>query len=101
MKIVRDGIPAKVRAQGEVEPFRRVTGRVEHRRLLDAKLDEELAEWREAHDPEELGDLLAVVRAVAAMDGIPWAELVRLSEAKTAAYGGFLSGQVWLGGGPA
>lgn len=98
MKLVRDGIPAKVEAQGELEPFRQVEDWEEHDRLLDAKLDEELAEWRESDEPEELADLLAVVRAVGLHRGIPWRRLVELADHKEALYGGYLGGVVWLGG---
>jgi predicted house-cleaning noncanonical NTP pyrophosphatase (MazG superfamily) len=101
VKLVRDGIPAKVAAQGEREPFRPVVDHAEHVRLLDAKLDEELGEWRAASDPEELADLLEAVRCLAAAKGIGWRGLLDLADHKRALYGDYSGGVVWLGGGAA
>lgn len=97
MKLVRDGVPGIVEAKGEVEPFRQVVDGAEHDRLLDAKLDEETGEWREALDPMELADLLAVVRDTATRRGIGWSELLAMEQAKRDDCGGFLGGVVWLG----
>ena len=96
-KLVRDGIPAKCRAQGEDEPFRLVAGEAEHDRLLDRKLDEELQEWRDDQEPIELADLLAVIRDTATRRGVSWPALLTMEADKRAAYGGFLGGVVWLG----
>lgn len=97
MKLVRDLIPDIAAAKGQKEPFRQVIDRAEQLQLLDAKLDEELAEWREGYELEELADLLAVVRATALMYGWSWAQLLETEEAKSERCGGFLGGVVWLG----
>lgn len=97
MKLVRNGIPALVAAKGEEEPFRQVVDDDEHDTLLDAKFDEELAEWRENFDPEELADLLGVVRDTAVRQGIGWSRLLEMEEGKRRRYGSFLGGVVWLG----
>ena len=97
MKLVRDGIPAVVEAKGENELFRQVTSNAEHDDLLDGKFDEELAEWREAGDPMELADLLAVARDAAARRGVGWDELLEMEQVKRDRLGGFLGGVVWLG----
>jgi predicted house-cleaning noncanonical NTP pyrophosphatase (MazG superfamily) len=97
MKLVRTGIPEVVRSRGEVEPFRQVVDDEEHDRLLDEKFDEELGEWRESHEPEELADLLAVVRDTATRVGVGWHELVWMEWEKRRRYGDFLGGVVWLG----
>lgn len=97
MKLVRDGIPALVAAKGETEPFRQVADDAEHDRLLDAKLDEELGEWREEFDPHELADLVAVIRDTATRRHIGWKELLEMEQTKRDRYGGFLGGVVWLG----
>jgi predicted house-cleaning noncanonical NTP pyrophosphatase (MazG superfamily) len=98
MKLVRSRIPEIVAAKGETEPFRQVTGRGEHMRLLDAKLDEELAEYRVHCDPSKLADLLAVIRDCAEADGIGWRGLREMEQEKRDRCGDFLGGVVWLGG---
>lgn len=87
-KLVRDKIPEIIRAQGET-PFTRVLEAEEYKRLLDKKLDEELAEYREAHDLEELADILEVLYALCKADGHTEAELHALRDKKRAARGGF------------
>lgn len=97
MKLVRGRIPEIVAAKGEHEPFRQVKDWEEHNRLLNAKLDEELAEWREAHDPRELADLLEVIQAIAIHRGIGWAHLQALAADKRNDCGSLLDGVVWMG----
>jgi predicted house-cleaning noncanonical NTP pyrophosphatase (MazG superfamily) len=97
MKLVRNGIPALVAARGEREPFRLVINDREHDELLDEKLNEEMAEWREDFDPRELADLLAVVRDTATRRNIGWEELMVMEQLKRDRYGDFLGGVVWLG----
>jgi predicted house-cleaning noncanonical NTP pyrophosphatase (MazG superfamily) len=97
MKLVRSRIPEIDRANGGNGVFRPVTDAAELDRLLDAKLDEELAEWRASGDPVELADLLSAVRAVALHRGIGWHQLVELAEGKDTISGGFLDGVVWEG----
>lgn len=97
MKLVRDGIPGLAAAKGEHEPFRQVIDDTEHDRLLDRKLDEELAEWREAFELEELADLLAIIRDTATRRGIGWKGLQMIEQAKRDCWGGYLGGVVWLG----
>lgn len=100
MKLVRSRIPEIDRATGGTGVFRPVADATELDRLLDAKLDEEIAEWRESGDPEELADVLAVVEAVAAHRGIGWGQLYQLKRAKAIERGGFLDGIVWIGSSP-
>jgi predicted house-cleaning noncanonical NTP pyrophosphatase (MazG superfamily) len=99
MKLVRTGIPDFVAAKGERESFRQVVNRDEHDRLLDAKFDEELREWRETFNLEELADLLGVVWDTAIRHGVGWEALLEMERAKRERFGDFLGGVVWLGGG--
>lgn len=90
-KLVRDGIPAMVGA-GAVA---RVLDADEYAAALHAKLKEEVAEYLEAHDPEELADVLEVLHALAALHGWTPAELEAKRVAKAQARGGF-GGRVWM-----
>ena len=57
--------------------------------MLDAKLNEELAEYQESKSLEELADLLEVLRAVARARGWTWEQLEQVRQEKAAKRGGF------------
>lgn len=57
--------------------------------MLDAKLDEELAEYHQDQNLEELADLLEVVYATAVARGYSVEELESLRKKKAAERGGF------------
>ena len=57
--------------------------------MLDAKLDEELAEYHKDQNIEELADLLEVIRAVTIARGHSLEELERVRAEKAAKHGGF------------
>ena len=61
----------------------------EYIRFLDAKLDEELAEYHKDQNLEELADLLEVIRAAAIARGYTPEELERVRAEKAAERGGF------------
>lgn len=87
-KLVRDHIPEIIASDGkrcvtEILPDGR------YLEMLDAKLAEELAEYRESHALEELADLLEVLRAVVAARGWTWEALEQARADKAAARGGF------------
>ncbi|ANE44093.1 nucleoside triphosphate pyrophosphohydrolase [Deinococcus puniceus] len=90
-KLVRDGIPAIVGA-GAVA---RILDVEEYAAALRAKLQEEVAEYLEAHDPQELADVLEVLHALAALHGLTPQELEAQRAAKAQARGGF-GGRVWM-----
>jgi predicted house-cleaning noncanonical NTP pyrophosphatase (MazG superfamily) len=95
-KLVRDKIPAIIRAAGE-HPVTRAAGPGEHRALLRDKLAEETAEYlASADDSGELADILEVVYALAARAGITRRELNRLRRAKRRRRGGLDAGIVWM-----
>ena len=58
-------------------------------RRLDSKLDEELEEYHEEQNIEELADLLEVIRAIAVARGYSLEELERVRAEKAAKRGGF------------
>ena len=90
-KLIRDRLPAMMRAQG-LALFER---RLDDGEFLDAlkdKLLEEAAEGREASPAEiacELADVIEVARALADAHGIAWDEVEARRLAKRAERGGF------------
>ena len=98
-KLVRDRIPEIIRAEG-AEPVVYTADPREYRSRLRDKLGEEVAEFLEADDaraPEELADVLEVVRALAADLGVEVEQLEKVRETKAAERGGFTGRVVWTG----
>ena len=58
--------------------------------MLDAKLDEELAEYHQEQNLEELADLLEVIYACAVAHGYSVAELEKVRADRAAKRGGFI-----------
>ena len=58
-------------------------------RMIDAKLDEELAEYHQEQNLEELADLLEVLRAAVIARGFTLDELESVRAQKAATRGGF------------
>jgi predicted house-cleaning noncanonical NTP pyrophosphatase (MazG superfamily) len=91
-KLIRDGLPAMMRAQG-LQVFERRMDDAEFVAALKAKLVEEAAEARDAVSPEELAeelaDLTEVVRALAEAAGLSLADIEARRLAKRAERGGF------------
>ena len=87
-KLVRDNIPDLIWAQGET-PLARVLQEEEYKRLLEDKLDEEVAEYHADKNPEELADILEVVFALAKISGVSYAQLMEIYQRKREERGGF------------
>ena len=87
-KLVRDLIPNIIEASGN-KCRTRILSNEEYLQMLDLKLDEELSEYHEDQNIEELADLLELIRAAAIARGYTLDELesVRAEKAKTR--GGF------------
>ena len=87
-KLVRDHIPEIIESDG-----RKCTTEIlsddRWLQMLDAKLDEELAEYQESKSLEELADLLEVMRAVVKARGWSWEQLEQVRQEKAARRGGF------------
>lgn len=73
----------------------RVLNTDEYPAALHAKLTEEVAEYLDAHDPQELADVLEVLHALAALHGLTPEQLEAMRAAKAQARGGF-GGRVWM-----
>ena len=87
-KLVRDYIPEIINASGKTCTTE-ILSPEEYLRMLDAKLDEELAEYHKDQNIEELADLLEVIRAVTVARGYSLEDLERVRAEKAAERGGF------------
>ena len=87
-KLVRDRIPEIIEKSGEI-PHIRILEEEEYRRCLEAKLDEEVAEFHADQNAEELADILEVVYALAEANGCSREELLSVYRKKHDARGGF------------
>ena len=87
-KLVRDKIPQIIEADNKKCSVR-ILDDVEYLRMVDAKLDEELAEYHKDQNIEELADLLEVSRAVVIARGYSLEDLERVRTEKAAKRGGF------------
>ena len=87
-KLVRDKIPEIIKASGKICETE-ILSDEEYLELLDRKLDEELAEYRQDKNIEELADLLEVLYAAAKARGYSMEELDRVRVEKKKARGGF------------
>ena len=87
-KLVRDRIPEIIEKSGEI-PHIRILAEEEYRRYLEAKLDEEVAEFHADQNAEELADILEVVYALASLHGCTKEELLAVYDEKHEKRGGF------------
>ena len=87
-KLVRDRIPEIIEASGKT-CVTEVLSNKEYLKMIDAKLDEELAEYHKDQNIEELADLLEVIRAAAIARGYSVEELEKVRAEKAAKRGGF------------
>ena len=97
-KLVRDRIPEIIEADGKTCVCETLSDEV-YIRLLDQKLNEELAEYQESKSLEELADLLEVMQAIVRARGWTLDELEQVRADKAAERGGFtkkiLLKEVW------
>ena len=97
-KLVRDRIPEIIEADGKTCVYETLSDE-EYIRLLDQKLNEELAEYQESKSLEELADLLEVMQAIVRARGWTLDELEQVRADKAAKRGGFakkiLLKEVW------
>lgn len=86
-KLVRDRIPEIIEASGKT-CVTEVLSDEEYLKMIDAKLDEELAEYHKDQNIEELADLLEVIRAAAVARGYSVEELEKVRAEKAEKRGG-------------
>ena len=87
-KLVRDRIPEIIEASGKNCVTKELSDE-EYIEMLDAKLDEELAEYHKDKNIGELADLLEVIRAAAIARGYSIEELEKVRAEKAEKRGGF------------
>ena len=87
-KLIRDRIPDMIRQNGET-PVVRVLGDEEYRHCLERKLDEEVEEFHQDRNLEELADILEVVNALAESLGADREELLEVYRRNNQQRGGF------------
>lgn len=92
-KLVRDDIPGIIEANGETPTVRTVDGESYEAYLVD-KLREEVDEYGEDRDVEELADVLEVVHALRETEGVSEADLEAMRKRKAEARGRFEDGVV-------
>ena len=87
-KLVRDRIPEIIEQSGK-SCTTEVLSDEEYLKMVDAKLDEELAEYHKDQNIEELADLMEVIYAAAKARGYTLAELEQVRAAKAEKRGAF------------
>ena len=87
-KLVRDRIPEIIEASGK-SCVTEILSDEAYLRLVDAKLDEELAEYHSDQSIEELADLLEVIYAAAMARGYTLEQLESVRAAKAEKRGAF------------
>ena len=87
-KLVRDKIPEIIAASGK-ECDTEILSEEEYLKMVDAKLDEELAEYHKDQNIEELADLLELIYAATIARGYSLEELEQVRAEKAAKRGCF------------
>ena len=87
-KLVRDKIPEIIESKGK-KAICRTLDEAEYKEYLEKKLDEEVAEFHESKDIEELADIVEVLVALAAECGYDFCDIYKKRCIKTAERGGF------------
>ena len=87
-KLIRDRIPEIIEISGK-SCVTEVLSDEEYLKMIDAKLDEELAEYHKDENLEELADLLEVIYAAAKARGYTLEELEKVRAEKAEKRGAF------------
>ena len=87
-KLVRDKIPEIIESDGKTCKTELLSDE-EYIKMIDAKLDEELAEYHKDQNIEGLADLLEVIHAAALAHGYTLEDLEQVRAEKATKRGGF------------
>ena len=87
-KLVRDRIPEIIEASGNT-CITEILSDEDYLKMIDAKLDEELSEYHNDRNVEELADMLEVIYAAAVARGYSIEELEKVRAKKVEKRGGF------------
>jgi len=93
-KLVRDKIPEIIKKQGK-NPITRIASDEEYLKELVKKLQEEVDEFKEKHNIEELADIIEVIYALSEFYGVSVEDLHKLQEAKAEKRGKFKKRIIW------
>lgn len=95
-KLVRDKIPEIIKQKGQV-PITHIADDEEYLKELVKKLQEEIDEFKEEHDVEELADIIEIVHAISEFYGTSAEELERIRKEKAEKRGQFKKRIIWEG----
>jgi ADP-ribose pyrophosphatase YjhB (NUDIX family)/predicted house-cleaning noncanonical NTP pyrophosphatase (MazG superfamily) len=95
VKLVRDRVPHDWDAADGPAPAFRAVDEAEFRRLLRAKLHEEVGRYLAEADPRALADILEVVYALAGGHQVGADDLEKMRQAQLSAHGGYSERMVW------
>ena len=87
-QLIRDRIPEIIQSSGKT-CVTEILSDEDYIRMVDAKLDEELAEYHKDQNIEELADLVEVIYAAAKARGYSLAQLEAVRAEKASARGAF------------
>jgi len=87
-KLIRDRIPEIIEEAGKDYEIRKLNDEEYHKKLNE-KLQEEVDEYLESNEIEELADILEVIRALARGRGTSMEKLEKIREEKAKKRGGF------------
>ena len=87
-KLVRDRIPEIIETDGH-KCITKILSDEEYIKMIDTKLDEELAEYHLDQNIEELADLIELIYAAARARGYSLEQLESIRKEKVAKRGGF------------
>lgn len=90
-KLVRDYIPDIIESKGS-HCKTEILDLPDHILALDDKLKEELVEFQESRDIEEIADMLEVLCAMAKLQGYSWTDVLGVKREKREKRGGFDKG---------
>ncbi|MBD3251502.1 phosphoribosyl-ATP pyrophosphohydrolase [Candidatus Uhrbacteria bacterium] len=88
-KLVRHKVPELIRGKGEKVEFRPVKNDEEYWKLLKQKLIEEANEFQKDESIDELTDLIEVLYAICAHQGVRKEDLIRVRKERKERRGGY------------
>lgn len=87
-KLVRDKIPQIIEKNGKHALIETLSDR-DYEVFLERKLDEEVYEYHDSKELEELADILEVIMALAKIKGCSFFDLLKMKSKKAHEKGGF------------
>ncbi|MDP2750671.1 MAG: nucleoside triphosphate pyrophosphohydrolase [Nanoarchaeota archaeon] len=88
-KLVRDNIPEIIFVNGGKCKFRILSDNDKYYSFLIKKLDEEVCEYKDSNNPDELCDILEVIHAIADYHGVDFKDIEKKRKQKLKERGGF------------